>query len=224
MQSRTLSTTAVIAVVLLAIGVGALLLAAGGTTDGAAPMPAGSAPAADAPPQAGRLSVFDRPAVALGAAYGYPDLYAHGGDLSRARRALVSERGSVFLVPTDDGMCLVSRALRERGCMRAEDVTERVLPQSLICLPSLGQDTIEVFGTFPDGATDIRVGREDGRLAPVRMGRNVFVFFTRRSEPRPTVVIWRQDGVEHQVPSTVPADFREDTCVDPRDLPSPARR
>jgi hypothetical protein len=170
------------------------------------------------------LAILRRPAVASDALpstarEGLASLHL-GADATRARRAFVSPGGvGVYVVPSEQGVCLVDSDLSEAGCFPVGAVLGSGATQSDDCSPTLPNGhTIEIAGIIPDGATHPTLILSDGSRRPLKVVDNAYLEQLDRSASLPTHIEWQSATGSVTVNADVPADVAGEQCATPGEL------
>lgn len=145
---------------------------------------------------------------------------ANGDAAHLARKA--PDGGAVYVLPSDEGVCLSSTKGVEAGCY---DGPVTVTAASVVCAPGLPVDAVEVFGIAPDGIDSVSVALDDGSRRSVAVEGNVYIYRATKADPRPLTISWTgPPGMLGSIEAAVPADFREDRCATPKDLQQAQQR
>ena len=143
-----------------------------------------------------------------------PNVVVAGGNPLGARFALERGGDKVWVIPTPDGACLVSKLGRTSACSPVADLLSGRNVSAVICAPSLPDRFVQVSGVMPDGVRAVTARRGSRNLRTYRVVNNVYVLNLRKSKPLPTVIAWSdREGNEHKVGSQLPADASE-SCSD----------
>ncbi len=197
---------------LAAIGSGVALAT---TTDSSTPPPyAAGTPPVDQPVVSSPVPPVSSPAVALLASFGVlrrshvaadaapsdiidRDTLDRGANPALARLATTVKSQSVYVVPADGGLCLLSTSFLAMDCFSTADLKSGVQMETIVCSPYLDPSEVELFGLIPDGVSQMHATYSDGASKPVAVSGNVFVIDAPRSGPYPTELGWHDAHGDH---------------------------
>lgn len=144
-----------------------------------------------------------------------------GANGALARRAVVKASGtSVYLVPSQDGLCLVTSNGSQLFCSQQAAVLTGRATSSTDCSPTLPRDVVEIAGILPDGASDASVILSNGTRKQLSVARNAYIAQFSRTDPLPEAIRWNSPAGSHSVRSAVPSDAATIDCVTPADVES----
>ena len=127
-----------------------------------------------------------------------------------------AQDGSVYVVPTTDGRaCLADSSLSEVVCAGLAEINSGLASGGDACSPTLGQDTVDVAGLLPDGATDVSLRLSDGQMQPTSLTNNAYLVRFKRSAPLPTTIVWTSGDVQQSAPVALPSDAATMKCAAP---------
>jgi hypothetical protein len=186
---------------------------------------ASSAPMSTVPEQlTAALSVFRRPATSADALpptlQGGLDSLQVGATGAFARRAFVTSNGTaVYLVPSENGVCLVDSSLSEDGCFSIAEVLGAGAAESDDCSSTFPNgNTIEIAGIVPDGAEDPTVVLTDETKRPLKVEGNAYLERFARNAPLPSRIDWNSSSGPVSVSANVPADVATEDCATASEL------
>jgi hypothetical protein len=147
-----------------------------------------------------------------------------GGDVAQARRAGSSASGNaVYVLPSQDGVCLIDSNLSEAFCQSATQLTSGIsLGQVTLCSPFLPSQDIELAGFAADDVSNATVQLSDGTLVPLSIQGNAFVADFARTAALPVAVQWKDQGGLERISAEVPTSLATQPCVTPSQLPPPS--
>jgi hypothetical protein len=189
------------------------------------PIPSSAASeAASTGASATQLAVFRRPASSADALPAYLRQAAAGwleptADLADSRRALVTSAGaSIYLVPSEGGVCLIDSRVTLTSCWSAQALAAGAGAASDECSPALGSNTVEIAGVVPDGASDPEVLLNDGAAEPLPVEGNAYAQEYPRSGPLPTQIRWTSPSGGVTVSADVPSGVSSERCETPAEV------
>lgn len=152
----------------------------------------------------GRLSSFNRPQNSNDVAPSDivpSDMKARGANTQIGRLAGTFGGQSVYLVPAQGGLCLVSTTLTATGCFSSSDVLADKVTALVECYPYMPWDQQEIFGMLP-GASGVVASFSDGSQQPVTLQGDVFVLDAKPDQGSyPTRLSWHDGSGNESLPT-----------------------
>jgi hypothetical protein len=202
----------------------ALSIAAGSSGVPAPRRQAASVPQAASPAITAQLSVLARPATAADALpagiEGNPADWLQeqraGANGALARRTRTGRHGTVYLIPSAAGVCMLDTAGSENLCATTAELEHGEAQEAILCSPSVPQGQIEIGGILPDGTSDAVVVLSTGAAEPLSVEGNTYIADFPRTGPLPTAIRWiSANGTQHAAPTHVPASAATEACAAP---------
>ncbi len=222
-RRMVLGVSGLVAAAVLATGV-ALSLAAG-SSGVPAPRPTPAPPAQTVSSAiAAELPVLNRPATpadALPAGFeGNPEHWLQeqlaGANGALARRVRVSKEGTVYLIPSSRGVCMLNVAGPPNFCATVAELDSGEAEEAILCSSFIPNTDIEIGGILPEGVTDPSVVLSSGISVPLSLEGNTYVADFPRSGPLPTEIKWTSaDGQQHTASAHVPSSAATERCGAP---------
>jgi hypothetical protein len=164
---------------------------------------------------AAALAVFGRPRTTSDAVpVALTESLVEANDPQQSREAFVANGNAVFLIPSEEGVCLVDSNRSQSGCFPMSMIRNGGGVQSTECGVGLPNDeTIQIAGVLPDQARQATVLLSDGSKTPLKAQNNAFLADFARKGPLPTQIELQMPSGTDFVPSTVPSDVATENCV-----------
>jgi hypothetical protein len=136
-------------------------------------------------------------------------------DGSLARRALVTASGtSVYLVPGETGICLVSSTQTEAGCSSPGAADSSGANAGVSCSPFLpNNETVEIAGIVPDEASNPTLVMSDGTTRTLHVEGNAYLEQFPRHGALPIKLRWTTPGGVVESDTALPPDAATESCV-----------
>lgn len=135
-----------------------------------------------------------------------------GANPQLARLAHEDGRQKVWLVPGQQGVCLVSSAGIARGCADSSDVTAGTGLQAILCSPNLDRGIVEISGVVPNGVDQVRLEGDGFAALTAPVNHNTLIVDLSKSGSLPTRITWTAQGRSTTVPSPIPPDAAQEDC------------
>lgn len=142
----------------------------------------------------------------------------YGANRQLARRVASSPTGgSVYLIPSQLGVCMLNLAGTENLCASPSEVEAGEASEAVLCAPaSLPTNDIEIGGILPDGTQNPKAILSNGATTPLRVEGNTYIADFARSGALPTAIAWESsDGRQHTAATHVPPGVASEDCVAP---------
>jgi hypothetical protein len=200
----------------------AIAVASSSSTPPGRPAPAPEAQTPNAA-IASELSILDRPATAADSLpsgiVGSPSHWLReervGANASLSRLAASSPSGSVYLIPSANGVCVFDTAGTTNVCASADEVASGEAEEAILCSPTIPSGDIEIGGVLPDGTSNLTVLLSNGSSRPLTVSGNTYSADFARGGPLPTSIQWSAGATEHTASAHVPSSASSETCVAP---------
>ncbi len=140
------------------------------------------------------------------------DIVADG---SLARRALVTASGtSVYLVPGETGICLVSSTQTEGGCSSPGAADSSGANWGVSCSPFLpNNETVEIAGIVPDEASNPTLVMSDGTTRTLHVEGNAYLEQFPRHGALPIKLKWTTPGGVVESDTALPPEAATESCA-----------
>jgi hypothetical protein len=138
------------------------------------------------------------------------DVLLRGANPSLARLAVTTNGQSVYLVPADGGVCLVSSSFLAAGCFTTDAADTGIHFEKIICSPYLSSSEVELFGLAADDVTNVAITMSDGSQQTPDVSSSVFVVDSPKSGPYPISISWNDPSGNSTQPLFTSTDVRTD--------------
>ena len=137
---------------------------------------------------------------------------ALGLDVTTSRLARTFEGEQVYLVPSREITCMVSRHDAVGACWGTQGARSADATSTALCGPGLPRGRIATFGLAPDGVEEVTIIRSNVPDRTVPVIGNVYVAMTSSAPPLPVHLSWVRDGARVVRKTGIPPNFAPAGC------------
>lgn len=182
--------------------------------DKPSPAPSAIASIARAYPVLGRAQqAFDIPPIPPGQVLD-PYVASQGATLANIRRAVVTSSGeSLYLVPADGSVCIISSDNVVQACGQFPPVPDQLVTVGVtICSPNLPTHEIEVASIIPPNVSNVQIHYSDGTSKPATVTNGVLAVYADNSKPLPKSITWTGPKGPERSGTGVPPNAASSRC------------